>query len=318
MTEQQTRLEEQTRLGEQAYLDLVKDLIEKGVPRKQERTGVGTISKFGATVRYKLYSEKTDAPILPLFTSKFVSFRNVWTELYFFLTAKSHTKWLNEHKCGIWNPNSTREYLDSVKLTDYPVGQLGPVYGCQWRHFGGTYLGANPETGDSIYDASNPGIDQLKQVIQELKTNPESRRHLVVAWNPVDLPKMALPPCHTLFQFYAETDEHGQKWLSCQMYQRSADMGLGVPYNVASYSLLTHIIAHLTNMKAKEFIHVMGDYHIYLNHVESLKEQSKRTLYPFPTLSIRKSLTNMDQLTLDDIVLGPYQYHPAIKMDMAV
>lgn len=303
---------------EQQYLNLVADLVATGVPRTAERTNIGTIAKFGATCRYALHNKETGADILPLLTTKYVSFRNVWTELYFFLTAKSHVGWLNEHKCPIWNANSTREYLDSVNLKHYPVGQLGPVYGAQWRHFGGDYTGASPKTGDSIYDKTNPGIDQLKIVIDQLKTNPESRRHLVVAWNPSDIPKMALPPCHVLFQFFAETDSNNQGWLSCQMYQRSADMGLGVPYNIASYSLLTHIVAKLTDMKAKEFIHVMGDYHVYLNHVEQLQEQCKRTPFRFPSISIRPGIKTLDELVLDDIVLNEYTHHPTIKLDMAV
>lgn len=303
---------------EEQYLALVRDLLQTGLPRTAERTGVGTVAKFGAQCRYRLFRDKTQAPILPLFTTKHVSFRNVWLELLFFLHAKTHVVWLKEQKCNIWNGHSSREHLDAVGLTDYPEGQLGPVYGAQWRHFGGRYQGSCPITGDSFYDTRFPGLDQLQNVITQLRVAPESRRHLVVAWNPLDLPRMALPPCHVMFQFFAETDEHGQKWLSCQMYQRSADMGLGVPYNVASYSLLTHIVAHLTGRKAKEFIHVLGDYHVYDNHRAALSEQVTREPFLAPTLTLRSTLTDLDHLQLDDIVLGPYEHHPALPMTMAV
>jgi len=307
-----------TTTDELQYLTLLKDLMATGSLRQAERTGVGTLAKFGAQCRYQLHRAKTDAPVLPLFTTKAVSFRQVWAELFFFLQAKSHVVWLQERKCPIWNANASRAYLDSVGLRHYPEGQLGPVYGAQWRHFGGRYLGASPTTGDSLYAPEQPGIDQLQHVIKALRTSPESRRHLVVAWNPTDLPHMALPPCHVLFQFFAETDDEGQRWLSCQMYQRSADMGLGVPYNVASYALLTHIVAHLTGRRAKEFIHVLGDYHVYLNHIEAIKVQVERQPLPFPTLSLRKELKELDDLHYEDVVLGPYDPHPALKMPMAV
>ncbi len=304
---------------EDQYLALIRDLLVSGVPRNLERTGQGTLAKFGAQCRYQLFSCATGVPILPLFTTKFVSFRNVWTELYFFLKGKTHVNWLRKNKCHIWDGNSSREFLDAHGLAHYPEGQLGPVYGAQWRHFGGTYLGADPETGDSKYAPCEDGIDQLKQVIHQLKHDPESRRHLVVSWNPTDLPKMALPPCHALFQFFVEPDPQGGKpWLSCQMYQRSADMGLGVPYNVASYSILTHLMAHLVGMRAKEFIHVLGDYHIYQSHREGLEQQCLRQPLAFPTVHIRQGLTDLDDLELDDVTISRYDAHPPIKLNMAV
>lgn len=303
---------------EHQYLALVRDVLSSGLVRGAERTGVGTLAKFGAQCRYQLVRPQTGSPVLPLFTTKRVSFRNVWSELLFFLHGQSHVVALHLRQCHIWDPNSTREYLDAVGLPHYPVGQLGPIYGCQWRHFGGRYLGASAETGDSLYAPNQPGIDQLQQVIAGLRAQPESRRHLVVAWNPTDLPHMALPPCHVMFQFFAETDAHGQKWLSCQMYQRSADLGLGVPYNVASYALLTHLVAHLTGMKAKEFIHVLGDYHVYRSHVDALTLQCQREPRPFPILTIRPEWRELKDLTFQDVMLGPYDPCPPLALPMAV
>lgn len=299
---------------EEQYLALVRDVLATGSPRPT----LGTQAKFGAQCRYRLHDPYLDTPVLPLFTTKFVSFRNVWAELLFFIHGKSHVQWLHHRRCAIWDANSSRAYLDAVGLAHYPEGQLGPVYGAQWRHWGGRYLGADAVTGDSCYDEQQPGWDQLQHVVDQLKQHPESRRHVVVAWNPTDLPRMALPPCHVLFQFFAETDAQGQRWLSCQMYQRSCDLGLGVPYNVASYALLTHLVAHLTGLRAKEFVHVLGDYHIYTQHREALAVQVQRTPYRFTSLQIRKSLATWQELDWDDVVLGPYQAHPALKMPLVV
>jgi len=296
-----------TNKDEQQYLDLVQRVLTHGSLRDQERTGTGTLAIFGATCRYDL-----SGMTLPLFTTKHVSFKNVLVELIFFLLGKSHTSWLEARGCKIWKGNSSREYLDSVGLQDYPAGQLGPVYGCQWRHFGGEYMGADAKTGDSEY-GQYKGIDQLADVIQQIKSKPQSRRHLVVAWNPEALSEIALPACHCLFQFFVDGPD-----LSCLMYQRSADLGLGVPYNVASYSLLTHIVAHLTGLKAKEFIHVMGDCHVYVDHKSALEEQCTRQPKPFPTIRINPQLTDLDALSPDDISLHDYQHHPRLKMKMAV
>jgi thymidylate synthase len=228
-------------MGEQQYLDLVRDVIETG-ESSDDRTGVGTLFKLGATCRYSLLGKT-----LPLFTTKFVSLRNIVLELKFFLRGLTNSKWLEERGCNIWKGNSSRAFLDSQGKQHYEEGELGAIYGKQWRDFG--------------------GIDQLKEVIEAIKKNPESRRLIISAWNPPELGSMVLPPCHVLFQFRVTQ----KKNLSCIMYQRSADLGLGVPYNVASYSILTHLIAHLTGLEAKEFIHVMADCHVYKNHVDVLK-----------------------------------------------
>ena len=292
---------------EQQYLNLVRDVLEHGTERKNERTGTGTLALFGRTCRYDLTGGK-----LPLFTTKKVSFQNVLAELIFFLRGKSHVSWLHQHKCHIWDGNSSREYLDSVGLTHYPEGTLGPVYGCQWRNFGGDYQGADADTGDSRY-GENKGVDQLAEVIEQLKNNPESRRHIVVAWNPTVLTQVALPACHTMFQFFVEG-----RHLSCLMYQRSADLGLGVPYNVASYSLLTHIIAHLTGLQAKEFVHVMGDVHVYLNHVPILRQQLERKPKTPPYVSLDHQLKRLDDIEMEHVSVKQYHHHGKLCMKMAI
>ncbi|KAG8224813.1 hypothetical protein J437_LFUL002259 [Ladona fulva] len=191
-------------------------------------------------------------------------------------------------------------------FTDREVGDLGPVYGFQWRHFGAEYMTMND-------DYSGKGVDQLAQIIEKIRTNPNDRRILMCAWNPADVPKMALPPCHCLVQFYVANGE-----LSCQLYQRSADVGLGVPFNIASYSLLTYMIAHITKLKPGEFIHIMGDCHIYKNHAEILEEQIKRIPRPFPKLKIERNVENIEDFKFEDFKLIDYKPHPKLEMKMAV
>jgi thymidylate synthase len=191
-------------------------------------------------------------------------------------------------------------------LTDNREGDLGPVYGFQWRHFGAEYKGCDE-------DHTGEGVDQLAGVIEEIRTNPNSRRIIMSAWNPVDIPKMALPPCHVMSQFFVANGE-----LSCLMYQRSADMGLGVPFNIASYALLTHLIAHVCGLKPGEFIHSIGDAHIYQNHIEPVREQLEREPFEFPTLKINSQISAIGDFTAADIELENYKCHPPIKMDMAV
>lgn len=292
---------------EYQYLKLVDYVIENGKERKTERTGTGTISIFGTMSRYTL-----EDGILPLMTTKKMSFKNILNELIFFIKGKTHANWLKERGCNIWNGNSTRDFLDKQGLCNYSVGELGPIYGYQWRHFGADYKTSDEKTCDPI--SSNDGIDQLAQVIHDIKQNPESRRLLVTAWNPKDLKKMALPPCHLMYQFYVEEG----KYLSCMMYQRSADLGLGVPYNIASYSILTHIVAHLTGLKPKEFIHVIGDCHVYQNHIDPLKNQQLRKPFSFPTLKISPEFQNIDDIDFSFFELQNYQSHPFIKMEMAI
>lgn len=216
---------------EYQYLNHIKKIIEKG-KKRLDRTGVGTYSIFGAQMRYSLKND-----VFPLLTTKRVFWRGVVEELLWFIRGSTNAFELREKNVHIWDANSTREFLDAVGLKDREEGDLGPIYGFQWRHFGAEYKGMHS-------DYKNKGIDQLAQVIQTIKTKPTDRRIIMCAWNPIDIPEMALPPCHCLVQFFVEDDE-----LSCLLYQRSADMGLGVPFNIASYSLLTYMIAHVTGLK---------------------------------------------------------------------
>uniref|UniRef100_A0A182TA77 Thymidylate synthase n=1 Tax=Anopheles maculatus TaxID=74869 RepID=A0A182TA77_9DIPT len=244
--------------------------------------------------------------VIPLLTTKKVFFRGVAEELLWFVKGSTNAKELQAKGIRIWDGNSTREYLDSCGFTDREEGDLGPVYGFQWRHFGATYKTCHD-------DYTGQGIDQLAKVIDTLKNNPYDRRIIMSAWNPSDIPNMALPPCHCLAQFFVADGE-----LSCQMYQRSADVGLGVPFNIASYSLLTHMIAHVTGLKAGEFIHTTGDTHIYLNHVDALREQIERTPEKFPTLVIKRKVESIDDFNFADFEIMNYNPQSAIKMKMAV
>ncbi|KAK9875845.1 hypothetical protein WA026_009632 [Henosepilachna vigintioctopunctata] len=284
---------------EYQYLNHIRNIIDKGV-KKGDRTGVGTISIFGAQMRYTLKES------FPLLTTKRVFWRGVVEELLWFIKGSTNALELRNKKVNIWDGNSTREFLDSVGLTDREEGDLGPVYGFQWRHYGAEYK-------DMHSDYTGKGIDQLTNVINIIKKNPNDRRIIICSWNPNDIPKMALPPCHCLAQFYVANEE-----LSCMLYQRSADMGLGVPFNIASYALLTYMIAHVTGLKPGEFIHILGDSHVYLNHVDALKEQLQRKPRPFPTLKIKRAVDKIDDFTADDFELIGYNPHPKLSMPMAV
>eukprot|EP00124_Ichthyophonus_hoferi_P003015 Ihof_evm5s235 gene=Ihof_evmTU5s235 len=268
--EQPTTSQEQPRHEEYQYLDLVRHILEKGAV-KGDRTGTGTISVFGAQMRFSLRNNR-----LPLLTTKRVFWRGVAEELLWFISGDTNANSLKEKDIHIWDGNGSKQFLDNLGLHDREEGDLGPVYGFQWRHFGAEYK-------DMHYDYKGQGKDQLAEVIETIKKNPDDRRMIMTAWNPLALPYMALPPCHLLCQFYVANGE-----LSCQMYQRSADMGLGVPFNIASYSLLTIMIAHICGLKPGEFIHVLGDAHVYSNHVDALKEQLLREPKEFPTLNIKR------------------------------
>ncbi|XP_066137779.1 thymidylate synthase isoform X2 [Euwallacea fornicatus] len=284
---------------EYQYLNHIKHILTNGSVNK-DRTGVGTYSLFGAQMRYTLKNS------FPLLTTKRVFWRAVVEELLWFIRGSTNAFELQEKGIHIWDANSTREFLDSIGLNDRKEGDLGPIYGFQWRHFGAEYKGMHA-------DYRNKGIDQLAHVINTIKTNPSDRRIIMCAWNPVDLPDMALPPCHCLVQFYVANGE-----LSCQLYQRSADMGLGVPFNIASYALLTYMIAHVTNLSPGEFIHTMGDSHVYLNHVDALSEQITREPRPFPRLHIKRKVENIDNFTIDDFELVGYDPYPKVNLPMAV
>jgi thymidylate synthase len=245
--------------------------------------------------------------VFPLLTTKRVFWRGVAEELLWFVSGNTSAKALQDKDIHIWDGNGSKEYLEGIGLGHREAGDLGPVYGFQWRHFGATYV-------DMHTDYSGQGVDQLAEVIHKLKTNPNDRRIIMSAWNPADLKEMALPPCHMFCQFYVANGE-----LSCQMYQRSADMGLGVPFNIASYALLTRMIAHVTNLKPGDFVHVIGDAHIYLDHLEPLQVQLSRTPRPFPTLTIRAEQTaSIDAFAFDNFEVVGYKPHGAIKMAMSV
>lgn len=285
---------------EMQYLEAINEIINSGND-KDDRTGVGVISKFGYQMRYDL-SES-----FPLLTSKDVYWKGVVEELLWFLRGDTNAKNLSEKKVRIWDGNGSREFLDKSGFTEREEGDLGPVYGFQWRHFGAEY-----STMHDNYEGQ--GVDQIQQIIKDLKENPTSRRILLNAWNVADLKKMALPPCHILCQFYVDTENR----LSCQMYQRSCDIGLGVPFNIASYSLLTCMIAQMCGLKRGEFIHTLGDAHVYKNHIEPLKKQLKRYPGPFPQLKINKEAQSIDDFKFEDFELVEYNHQKKIKMPLAV
>lgn len=282
------------------YLQLVDRVITGGVKRG-DRTGVGTLSIFGALQRYDLTNN-----ILPLLTTKRVFVRGVIEELLWMISGSTDAKVLASKGVHIWDANGSRQFLDNLGFTDRTEGDLGPVYGFQWRHCGANYV-------DTYTDYTDQGVDQLQNIIDLIKERPSDRRQVMCAWNPPDVPKMALPPCHCLAQFNVADGK-----LSCLLYQRSADLGLGVPFNIASYALLTHMIAHVTGLEAGEFIHTTGDTHVYLNHIEPLKIQLQREPRPFPTLKFARTITNIDDFKYEDFIITGYKPHNKIEMQMAV
>jgi thymidylate synthase len=266
---------------EQSYLQLLRDVLEKG-ERREDRTGTGTLSLFGVQCRYDLSKG------FPVLTTKKLHLRSIIHELLWFLKGETNVQYLHENKVTIW---------DEWARAD---GDLGPIYGYQWRKWGASLGGQ--------------GIDQISALIEGIKKNPTSRRHIISAWNVADVPKMALPPCHVLFQFYVHTDGR----LSCQLYQRSADIFLGVPFNIASYALLTLMIAQVCNLKPGDFVHTMGDAHLYLNHVEQAKEQLSRQPRALPTMTLNPKVRNIFEFKFEDFSLEKYDPHPSIKAPIAV
>ncbi|MEG0255701.1 thymidylate synthase [Vagococcus sp.] len=314
---------------EKDYLNLAKLILEEGT-EKHDRTGTGTKSIFGHQIRFDLSKG------FPLLTTKRVPFSLIKSELLWFLKGDTNIKYLLQHKNHIWDEWAFERFIKSKDysgpdMTDFgrravkdpefnlvykeqmalfcenilnddtfakKYGELGNIYGSQWRHW-------KTSQGETI--------DQLQDVINMIKNNPDSRRLIVSAWNPEDVPNMALPPCHTLFQFYVADGK-----LSCQLYQRSADVFLGVPFNIASYALLTHLIAHETGLEVGDFVHTFGDAHLYLNHLDQINEQLSRDIRDFPTLALNNNKQSIFDFDMEDIVIEGYNPHPTIKAPIAV
>ncbi len=287
--------------AEMPYLRLCEKILDGGI-RKNDRTGVGTLSVFSEKLEFDLRES------FPLLTTKRVYWKGIVHELLWFLSGSTDVRDLQKNNVHIWDGNSRREYLDKIGLSDREEGYLGPIYGFQWRHFGARYL-------DCHTDYDKQGVDQIKEVIRLIKEDPDSRRMLVCAWNPTDMKLMALSPCHAIFQFYVDTDA-GE--LSCQMYQRSADIFLGVPFNIASYALLTYMIAHVTGLTPGKLSIVFGDTHIYSNHVDQVKKQLSRVPRQFPTLKITRDVSDIDDFKYSDFKLINYTPYPSIKAKMAI
>jgi thymidylate synthase len=264
------------------YHDLLRLVLEKGQSRT-DRTGTGTLSVFGAQTRFDL---RPDGPGFPLLTTKRLHIKSIVYELLWFLRGDTNVRYLNEHGVTIWD-----EWADEN-------GDLGRVYGAQWRDWRGP---------------NNVHVDQIQNLIAEIESNPQSRRLIVSAWNPAEINKMALPPCHLLFQFYVQDGE-----LSCQLYQRSADLFLGVPFNIASYSLLTMMLAQVVGLKPGDFVHTFGDLHLYKNHLEQTRQQLSRDYRPLPRINLNPAVKNINDFKFEDFELAGYDPHPSIKAPISV
>ena len=299
------------------YLNLLKHVLENGT-NKSDRTGTGTKSCFGYQMRFDL----SDG--FPLVTTKKIHLKSVIHELLWFLKGDTHVKYLKENKVKIWNEWATKEQCLKFNRLE---GDLGPIYGHQWRNFGATEIEAYCDiclgikndcwacAGEKVILSRyrKDGIDQIQRAVDLIKNDPNSRRIIVTGWNPKESDKVSLPPCHTLFQFYVNEDK-----LSCQLYQRSADVFLGVPFNIASYSLLLLMMAQVTGKTPGEFVHTFGDVHLYNNHVSQAREQLSRDPYPLPTMELNPKVTNIFDFKYEDFKLVNYQSHPKIKAPIAI
>lgn len=283
---------------ENQYLNLIDDILSEGM-REEGRNGT-TLVAVGATMHFSLNDRR-----VPFLTTKRLAWKTCLKELLWFIRGETDNALLQAQGVHIWDGNASREFLDSRGLTDRVEGDLGPIYGFQWRNFGGDY---------DCKGSNRKGVDQLQSVIDALK-DPEqrtSRRLIISAWNPCQLNEMALPPCHVLMQFHVT----GGTRLSCSLYQRSGDVGLGVPFNIASYSMLTHLLAHHCGLDAHEFVYHLGNAHIYDDHVEALKEQLQREPHEFPQIAVRALHENIDDYQVGDFEVQGYQCHETIPMTM--
>uniref|UniRef100_A0A7E4WB74 Thymidylate synthase n=1 Tax=Panagrellus redivivus TaxID=6233 RepID=A0A7E4WB74_PANRE len=286
--------------NELQYLKLVQETLTNGT-EKPDRTGTGTIMQFGIMMKFNLANNT-----MPLLTTKRVHWKGVVEELLWFLSGSTDAKALSAKGVKIWDDNGRRDILDKLGFPERREGDLGPIYGFQWRHFGAQYRGCDE-------DYTGEGVDQIANVIRCIKADASSRRLALTAWNPVDIPKMALPPCHMQVVFGVNDGK-----LDALMTQRSGDIGLGVPFNIASYALLIHMIAHVTGLKPGIFTHVICDAHIYKNHVEQLKTQLERRPFPPPTIKFGDGIETINDFTSDNIKLEGYRHHPAIPMPLNV
>ena len=292
--------------GELGYLNLIRQIIKSG--RKQVGRNGTTYMSIGETLRFSLENDK-----IPLMTTKKLAWRVCLKELLWFINGDTNNKILKDQNVKIWNGNGTREFLDSRGLNYLKEDDLGPVYGHQWRFWNASY---SKEFG-CLENYKGKGIDQLQNIIDEIKISKEtgesSRRMIMSAWNPEQLDEMALPPCHVLSQYHLVDNR-----LSCTLYQRSGDVGLGIPFNIASYSFLTHLLAKHCDLEVGEFVHFIGNAHIYDDHVEPLKLQLENEPYDFPDLEIKSKRKNIDDYKFEDFTISNYKFHKTIKMDMRV
>ena len=304
----------ETNVEEHQYLNLIKTILDKGT-WEEGRNGK-TKSIFGHSMRFSLANGK-----IPILTTKKTAWKTCLKELLWFIRGETDNKLLKDQGVHIWDGNSTREFLDSRGLSNYEVDELGPIYGRQWRHFNAPYITKKEQQNaedlpenEKVYYNVKGGVDQLQQIIDALKDPVQrtSRRLIMTAWNPCQLDEMALPPCHVFCQF----NVHDGNKLSCMMVQRSCDFFLGIPFNIASYSLLTHIIAKHCGLEAYEFVHFMGNCHLYENAIDAAKLQIQREPYPFPTVTIKEVRENINDYHVDDFIIENYQHHEPIKVEM--
>ncbi|KAI0058712.1 thymidylate synthase [Artomyces pyxidatus] len=293
------------------YLSLLRAVLDTG-EKRPDRTGTGTVSIFAPpSLRFSL-ADST----LPLLTTKRTFLRGIIEELLWFVHGATDSTLLSKKGVKIWDGNGSKEFLEKRGLGHRREGDLGPVYGFQWRHFGAKYV-------DADHDYAGEGVDQLREVIRKIKEDPTDRRIILSAWNPADMPQMALPPCHMMCQFYVHLPDASDPCaprprLSCLMYQRSADLGLGIPFNIASYALLTHMIAQVTGTEAHELVIQLGDAHVYKDHIDALEVQLQREPRPFPILRWKRDVPDIEDFVYEDFIVEGYNPHPSIPMKMSV